>query len=438
MELKIKNIGKIESAQLKLDGITVIAGKNNTGKSTIGKSLYGIFNGMSNLNQKIFDDRINAMSRVLSDYISTVPFLRDTDYPQQTSSKIFSMFEQTRNLEIEFLEKEVTSLYNHELDIERELYEQYDEVDEDMRTSDDERLKKLLSRELLSVLRSKLIERMVISNNAIQSKILYNQFMTEFGAQILNNEKEQDGGTISLSIKQNQNELHFTNKEVIAQESLLSLKLKSVYIDNPFILDEPRRMMKRGHQADLQHLLSLKENMDATEEVLLDEKLEKIYSIFKKVSVGELVTGKNQRYTRVLYQENGKEYSLSNVSLGLKTFIILKTLIQQGHIMDEGTIILDEPEIHLHPEWQIMFAELIVLLQKNFNLHILITTHSPYFLEAIEVYSNIHEIDEKCAYYLNENIDGKIKVTEVSDSLEKVYSKFFLPFQELENLRKEY
>lgn len=76
-----------------------------------------------------------------------------------------------------------------------------------------------------------------------------------------------------------------------------------------------------------------------------------------------------------------------NISTGMKSFIIIKTLLQNGSIDENGIIILDEPEIHLHPEWQLKFAEIIVLLQKEFGLNILLNTHSPYFLNAIEVYS---------------------------------------------------
>ena len=37
MVLKIKGIGKIQDSQIEMKGITVIAGENNTGKSTFGK-----------------------------------------------------------------------------------------------------------------------------------------------------------------------------------------------------------------------------------------------------------------------------------------------------------------------------------------------------------------------------------------------------------------
>lgn len=44
MKLNISNFAKIDNADIIIDGITVIAGENNTGKSTIGKILFSIFN----------------------------------------------------------------------------------------------------------------------------------------------------------------------------------------------------------------------------------------------------------------------------------------------------------------------------------------------------------------------------------------------------------
>ena len=42
MKLKIKNIGMFQEAEVLLEGITVIAGKNDTGKSTIGKVIFSL------------------------------------------------------------------------------------------------------------------------------------------------------------------------------------------------------------------------------------------------------------------------------------------------------------------------------------------------------------------------------------------------------------
>lgn len=67
-------------------------------------------------------------------------------------------------------------------------------------------------------------------------------------------------------------------------------------------------------------------------------------------------------------------------------------------------------EIHLHPE-AAYIAELIVLLEKYLHLTILITTHSPYFLEAIETYTKKHNVDHITNYYLAQ-ADGKETVYE--------------------------
>ena len=97
----------------------------------------------------------------------------------------------------------------------------------------------------------------------------------------------------------------------------------------------------------------------------------------------------------------------------------------------------DEPEIHLHPEWQLAFAEVIVLLQKEFDLSIVVTTHSAYFLFAVEVFSAKHEIKHNCNYYLAEAAgnDMVAAFADVTDNLEPIYAKYFKPFQELENMR---
>lgn len=40
MKIEINHIGLIETAKINVNSITVIAGNNNTGKSTVGRVLY--------------------------------------------------------------------------------------------------------------------------------------------------------------------------------------------------------------------------------------------------------------------------------------------------------------------------------------------------------------------------------------------------------------
>ena len=84
MKLHIENLAKIGVADIKLDGITVIVGDNNTGKSTIGKALWAMFDALSNLEQKSYNNRYNNCYHVLTLY----PFnlsrfrIKNTPYPE--------------------------------------------------------------------------------------------------------------------------------------------------------------------------------------------------------------------------------------------------------------------------------------------------------------------------------------------------------------------
>lgn len=65
------------------------------------------------------------------------------------------------------------------------------------------------------------------------------------------------------------------------------------------------------------------------------------------------------------------------------------------------------------------------------NEKILIFTHSPYTLEAIDVYSQYYEIDEYCNYYLIE----KDEIVDCKDDIEKMYESFADAFTELDIIK---
>ena len=80
MKLKVRNFAKIKEADIILDGITVIAGRNNTGKSTVGKILYSMYNATSSLEQKMEAIKKSRIQNVLGQtHIEHIypPFLGD-------------------------------------------------------------------------------------------------------------------------------------------------------------------------------------------------------------------------------------------------------------------------------------------------------------------------------------------------------------------------
>ena len=109
--------------------------------------------------------------------------------------------------------------------------------------------------------------------------------------------------------------------------------------------------------------------------------------------------------------------------------------MESGNLKEKDVIILDEPEIHLHPEWQLLYAKMIVLLQKQFDLSMIITTHSPYFLDAIDVFSAKYNIADQTKYYLAENTGNTSVLQDVTNNIDAIYKKLSDPMQMLENLR---
>ena len=69
MKLYVQNIAKIESAEVAVDGISVLAGYNATGKSTISKSLSGIIRAYTNIHQRAHNSQIRSIDSIIDSFI---------------------------------------------------------------------------------------------------------------------------------------------------------------------------------------------------------------------------------------------------------------------------------------------------------------------------------------------------------------------------------
>ena len=272
--------------------------------------------------------------------------------------------------------------------------------------------------------------------------VLERKLDAEFNEQVCNIFSGDDG-EIQLQIKDKIITVSVENEGSVDIQNPgdVSLHTEVVYIDDPFVLDDPSMFYRRIPSASADHRYHLRKKLfwpdteaNVFDEIIAKDKLNSIYEKISSVCSGDIIRSKRS----VLgYQRKGSDKVLNvrNLSTGLKTFVILKMLLTSGAIEHNGTIILDEPEIHLHPEWQLLFAELIVLIQKEFGVHVLLNTHSPYFLNAIEVYTVKYGVDDKCKYYLAFSKDDISNIEDVTDNIEAIYSKLARPLQDLENER---
>ena len=435
MKLHLENIGKISKADVEINGITVIAGENNTGKSTVGKTLFVIFDSFYNIKKEIFDTRI----RLFSNELKTLFDKEFDDYYDVDVDQIARiLFNKSKATEIdlqyifEIIQENVSE--NPDFDEYEYVYELKTEITDDF-------IKKIKA--LFEKYHSTSDEKICIS-------ILNSAFNDEFNLQINNLFTKSKNSNVHLEIKDKFIDIMINEDRVESLErNISSLNSEISYIDDPLIIDNTPRFFRSDYQFSFNSTaqyhknkilvkLLTKNNINDIEkafhDVFISERMTKVTNKINEICHGTLSYRNMDGFS---YYDSDLEtkFNSHNVSAGLKTFAIIKTLLTNGSLRENGTIILDEPEVHLHPEWQILLAEIIVMLQKEFNMHILLTTHSPYFLEAIEVYSQKYQIDNKCKYYLAENVGNVAEIRDVTDNTEPIYQKLANPFQDLENAR---
>jgi predicted ATPase len=423
MFISIKNTGKISSAQVEIKGITVIAGANNTGKSTIGKVLFCLFNSFYNIDRQIERERKSIIDRIIESNYNTYVWLMNhaVDIDGFAESILGKKDVYADN------KKQLT-------DDLRNFYSQMDENSE-----------KYLSDNFLSDIldtSDKITQMLNVSDEEIFVTVFRQRLQAEFKMQMNNVYNPNLHSEIILKIKDREVRVDIKENKFIEISNIFSLNTEVIYMDDPLALDDLRRApYPLRHRDHLRYKL-LQRNKESTVknaigQIITEKKLGTIITKLNTVCNGEIVRNPKTPGVVTVFKENDSKTALDirNVSAGIKIFAILKTLLQNGSLEDNGIMVLDEPEIHLHPEWQLVFAELIVLLQKEFKLHVLLNTHSPYFLDAIDVFSRKYGISDKCKYYLAEDA-GKIStITDVSDDIDKIYAKLLKPFQFLDNER---
>lgn len=421
MKLTLKNIGKIGTASVEINGITVIAGENNTGKSTIGRALFAVFNSFCNVQTQIEAERIASIENLLNRmYMNVGIRFTRTANTADIARTIVSHIDEYRQSELPDMQKSIIALLSQYIDVKVESFDDNTAADTVLRIKD-----------VLNV-----------SDVDFLKSVLERNLDAEFNEQVCNIFSEDDG-EIQLQIKDSILTVSVENEGSvdIQNPDNISLHTEVVYIDDPFVLDDLRMFYWRmsgassDHQYHLRRKLSLSDSeTNVFDEIIAKDKLNSIYEKISSVCSGDVI---RSRKSMTGYQKKGSDKVLNvrNLSTGLKTFVILKMLLTSGAIETNGAIILDEPEIHLHPEWQLLFAELIVLIQKEFGVHILLNTHSPYFLNAIEVYTAKYGVADKCKYYLAFSENDISNIEDVTDNIEAIYSKLARPLQDLENER---
>ncbi|MBQ9521116.1 MAG: ATP-binding protein [Oscillospiraceae bacterium] len=415
MKLTMKNIGVIRDAEIELDGITVLAGFNGTGKSTVSKALYGVIAPYVNLSEKILEERKKSIANlILFSFIA----------PAYGAGMPHGILET----------KQSKKLLDDLATKSRSIPEQYEEwlaLFPSLREADSAQAKEVFPKFL-----EKLRNAVNRPDTEYVQYLAYEVLKPVFGAKI-NTIASPLPAEITLTAGKTTRHITIQENKVTACDGQEIHASRPVYLDTGHMLDGVNEYdgLDKSNKVppyigELYCLLKASDSRPTFEEY---KSRERIQDMIVSVIHGKLILSS---FGEFMFQDDNfnEPISLWNVAAGNKTFAFLQRLIENGALRANTILIIDEPESNQHPEWQLKLAETLVLLHKELGVRLFLTTHSTYFLRAIEVYSDRYELSSHCHYYQTQPVDGAenlFYVRNVDGQTKLIYHDFYMPFEEL-------
>lgn len=434
MKLKLQNIGIIEDADINIDGITLIAGQNDSGKSTIGKVLYALIRGVN-----IDEDKFNSSkSEFVRNKIKAVRNLLLRTKPteaqdEEIQKKFISTFLDSSDslfgdflYRIDFEDIKKIDLLLSDIEKIDDLYSDYSNTAFQIQ---------------LGTFLNDIKNRISISSdsNEVLHYELESFFENEFGNQIKNKftkgisyiEVEGTKGKKinfeePISFEGFDTNSNFYYDEVFFIESPLKLENRNIIRFNSILRDKNSYLNNK--------IFEPKKEQDIFSDT--SNNTEKLNSIISDVINGSFgFNTKNQ----IIFKKQEIEFDLNNVATGIKSFGVLQLLLKKDFLNSNTLLIIDEPEVHLHPTWQVKFAEILVLLSKEFAIPILLTSHSPYFIEALEAYTKKHKYESSTNFYFAQKNESGLtsKIIDVTNDITPILSSISDAFYTIQDINDE-
>jgi len=432
MELQLKNIGMIKEANVKIDGLTVIAGENDTGKSTVGKIIFCIIKAISRYKEDFKESKIFKIEDKLDRLFFYVR--RNIDFINEENEEYYDELKNilSMNHYIEYMDNEqsseyIQSLRNH-LQPLKNMIQKYDK--------DSIIVIENAVNELESIINTPENKNKSIEN------ALNKVFRSEFDSNIVSFNEEVglikliENKLTLLDLKIEDNKIEIINdcepiefNEVTYIETPLILNNHDMLIRSQTGLDINKRSSRRlGVPYTTLHTKDLFDKLKTNGFNLFfeDDFEEQLKYNITDIIHGEIIYDVEAR--DFIYMKEGTKIPIKNTATGIKSFGIIQLLIDNDFINRNSVLVLDEPEIHIHPKWQLRYAQLISVLVDN-AIPIIVTSHSPYMIEALKRYSDKKNLQDKSNFYLAEN--GYI---EDKNKLQEIYEKLSEPFDEFDKM----
>ena len=427
MKLVLKNVGIIEKADVNVNGLTIIAGINDTGKSTIGKIAYFLTKSFEEFESNYKEARDSKITGFVTDFYRLVRSNVNVKSHAELENPFMNL---RRSVESE---ASVSRLLKSVQSVKKILDDPSVVIEKESRRQIYRLLNKIESLYKETVPKKTKIAASFIDllNYAFKGEII-NAFHGEAVIRVFDGKseimecliKDPDGQAFQIG----------NSKEVLPLDACAFSEIKwkvtdtifpfdgAVFIETPLILsylDDPE-FSSLYHVRDLLNkLMSKGKNKSSRLKI-------------NKIVKGDVYYDEGDDDFK-FKKERGREkvtFNVLNSASGIKSLGLLQMLDRAGEFDKSLLLVIDEPEVHLHPKWQVEYAKVLVSLVKR-GIKVLVTSHSPYLIEALNKFSKEEGmVDVK--FYLSESDDeGRCKITDKTHDRGKIFDELSKPFEKL-------
>lgn len=390
----------IREAEIELNGITVLSGVNGSGKSTLSRWLYYLVNGTNNYAEYRFDlfkqELVNRANRLFFVCLNTPSELTEDRKTIVDMSRAQKEIEQLSFSKDNALEK-VRSLFDFMLK----------NTDVLLRKGLGSNENEAKNNRLLSYLDIEVKDgnyQQALAEFIDGSQDWLNQQCDAFEHDLVVRSKDTFFNILNYEFNLNDDiPQHFQLEEdkvgILNDERvypLLNLHT-AIYIDTPMAvgLRNPNNIFWRSFH---------KMMIDDEETSLTWEDKKFLHRINHVLDGGVVVEKEELRAPRLRYvsSDNLVNIKLSEAATGFKTFTYMQRLLENGYLNDKTLLMIDEPEAHLHPQWIVEFARLLVQLHKTLGLKVMLASHNPDMVAAIHDIALKEGVIENTNFYVAE------------------------------------
>ena len=442
---KLNNYHAISSADIAIDGLTVLSGINGCGKSTISRWLYYLVNGSQRYENFVYKRFINTLLAYCREYDRARHEMNFDDTYHIVINKKNGTEKNTYRSPFAFQRFELKDRYNEEgAELTTEYYKMFVDVfsntlesflAQDVPDTTKKRVLRYLNKDAGIDGNDALVYSSVdvfreVSENVLQKALQQRALDLKKRPIPLLFESVRDEYEDEI---EEPTDMDLTEDGVSIIEGnrlavLLGLR-RAIYVDTPLAL--------RTDALGNRFWEELKKYMN-TKNADIDIECKKLLRRVKDTLQGEVrfVKSDSPFDTGELHffnADNSVEIGIDETATGFKTFIYLQRLIENGHLDEETLFLLDEPEVHLHPQWIVEYAKLLVLLHKKLGVKIVLATHNPDMVAAIQSIAEREMILDRTHFYIATS--GQKQDTfvfkDLGSDIEEIFSSFNIALERI-------